>query len=726
VQRLAVVLLLALLVAYLTVPALAGVVYQLVGLGSAVSILALRARRRAWTYVAVALLLFWAGDTIWSAYPLLTGHDAPFPSVADVAYLGAYPVLLLASLALRGRRTGGRTALLDTAILAVPVAAVLWVVSIQPTLDANAGAPPLAAAVSLSYPLADLVLLASLARLLMAPGRLSPATRLLTLALAAQLLADVVYVEQSLAGTYVEGTWVDALWLLAYGAMALAARHPTPEPAGVVDDDVPTPRRVVVLGIALLAGPAALLLQDAHGHGLAGAAWLVVTGLVVVRMHGLGRSLTHLAMHDPVTDLPNRTAFGRVLAAALEADAGATLLFCDLDGFQLVNDGLGHATGDRMLREVGTRLRRGLGPDDVVGRFGGDEFVVLSPGTGGVAGAQRLADEVERLLGDRFPVPGSGDLAIGISVGAVVIPAGTGATTDADVVLEEADTAMYRAKDTGRPEVVVASGGGPRASLDRLQTVSELRGVVARGELRLHFQPELTVDGGELFGFEALVRWEHPTRGLLPPAAFITEAERTGEITRIGAWALDQACAQLASWARSGATPTVAVNVSARQLSDPDFPTTVLDAIRRHGVDPAALVLEITETSAVADVDLTRRALLRLKEIGVAVAIDDFGTGHSSLSQLRRLPVDFLKIDRSFVQSLDTSSDDQAIVTAIVSMAGAMGMRTVAEGVERPAQLDLLRRVGCDLAQGFLLGRPGAASADGSGEALIGAFPAAG
>ena len=426
----------------------------------------------------------------------------------------------------------------------------------------------------------------------------------------------------------------------------------------------------------------------------------------------LEAQLVHQALHDPLCGLPNRALFEDRLAQAV-ARAGRTggraaVLFCDLDGFKTVNDTLGHGEGDRVLVAVGSRLLAAAGDRATVARFGGDELVVL---------AEDLDDEAALALGERLvaavAVPlhvGARRLVVGLSVG---VASGDGRTAPAEL-LSNADAAMYVAKGRGKRCVVQFDQSMRDDASRRLALGSDLWRAVEGGQLVLHYQPTLRIGRDEVVGFEALVRWEHPELGLIPPATFIPVAEESGAIVPIGRWVLDEACREAAAWRRRDPELTVAVNVSARQLHDPDLPGHVAGALAASGLPPAALLLEVTESVLLGDLDSTLARLHDLKALGVRLAVDDFGTGYSSLSYLGRYPFDVLKIDRSFVAGSALRPDAAAVVRAIVELGRNLGLETVAEGVETDGQAMLLAAMGCTFGQGYLWSRPlGAGDAAG-------------
>ncbi|MFN8023508.1 MAG: bifunctional diguanylate cyclase/phosphodiesterase [Acidimicrobiales bacterium] len=414
--------------------------------------------------------------------------------------------------------------------------------------------------------------------------------------------------------------------------------------------------------------------------------------------------LAHAATHDDLTGLPNRAYTLRRLQAALDLVAGTgdrlTLFFVDLDHFKLVNDTLGHAAGDVLLTRFANRLRRAAEPDDIVGRLGGDEFVVVTRHPAGRPSA--LGDRLMASMTEPIPVLDR-TLRMTSSVGC--------ATSEAhervpDRLLQAADTALFEAKRLGRGRVEAFTDDLRRRVVERVELESELRIALDVGQLHLEYQPQVDLRTGQVVGAEALARWLHPTRGSVPPSVFVPVAEEAGMVRALGGWVLRSACSQLAVWQRTGSGPRhVTINVSALQLDDEGFADDVADALGRHGLDARGLCIELTE-SALMGRERGTRTLEAIRGLGCYVGIDDFGTGHSSLARLRELPVEVLKIDRSFVDGLGTDPSDSAIVASIMSMAFAMGLHVIAEGVEHDRQALALSRLGCQFAQGYLFSRP--------------------
>jgi diguanylate cyclase (GGDEF)-like protein/PAS domain S-box-containing protein len=418
-----------------------------------------------------------------------------------------------------------------------------------------------------------------------------------------------------------------------------------------------------------------------------------------------GELLAHQAIHDPLTGLPNRLLFvDRLRRSLAEADSTnrVAVLFLDLDHFQVVNDSLGHPTGDRLLVAIADRLRAALRPRDVIARFGGDEFTVLCTEVADERAARLLAHRITSSVSQPIALS-EGEVFMTVSVG---IALSGGELETPETLLRNADAAMYRAKEQGRARAEVYESEVHDRAVHDLRTGNELHRALERGELRMHYQPIIGLETGTVKGFEALLRWEHPERGLVGPDEFVGLAEETGLVVPIGSWALEESCRQARAWHEAGADVTMSVNLSPRQLAEPSLPDDVGRVLRATGVRPDAIWLEITESTLMRDAEATVRALGSLRALGVHLAVDDFGTGYSSMTYLKRFPVEALKVDRSFVDGLGREPDDSAICTAVVSLAHALGLRAVAEGVETPEQLAELRTLGCELAQGYLFGKP--------------------
>ncbi|MFN0092410.1 MAG: putative bifunctional diguanylate cyclase/phosphodiesterase [Acidimicrobiales bacterium] len=433
------------------------------------------------------------------------------------------------------------------------------------------------------------------------------------------------------------------------------------------------------------------------------------TGIVrdVSAVKELEEALQHQALHDTLTGLPNRALFLERLEATLAQGGLAArclgVLFIDLDRFKVVNDSLGHEAGDRLLTAAAERIRRAVRSGDVVARLGGDEFVVLCPELGAPSEVLGVAQRIDELLAEPFEL-GANEAFVSASIGIAL----AGPDSTAQDLLRSADLAMYRAKTAGRHQFALFDREMQEWADSRLETENALRRAIQHNELELHGQPVHSLADGSVQSVEALLRWNRPGVGLVAPAEFIPIAEETGLIVPLGAWVLEEACRCARRWrdAHPERVVPIAVNLSARELAQPHAVGQLAAALERHGLAPAALAIELTETTLLADSKATAQALAELTALGASLSIDDFGAGYSSLAYLRRIPASVLKVDRSFVTDVDHDPAAAAIVGAVVTMSHALGLSVVAEGVERADQADALRRLGCDAAQGWLYARP--------------------
>jgi diguanylate cyclase (GGDEF)-like protein/PAS domain S-box-containing protein len=423
----------------------------------------------------------------------------------------------------------------------------------------------------------------------------------------------------------------------------------------------------------------------------------------------LEEQLQQQAFHDRLTGLANRALFmdrlGHALTRLSRRDVSVAVLFLDLDNFKVVNDSLGHEAGDGLLVAVAHRMRQLLRSEDTVARLGGDEFTVLLEDITNPSLATRVAERLTEAFRSPFTVEGQ-ELFVTASVGIAL--SATGKRTPQDV-LRDADVAMYRAKAMGRGRYAVFEPSMSAGARTRLELENDLRRALERREFMVCYQPKVGLQSGRIAGVEALVRWEHPTRGLVPPPEFIPVAEETGLILPVGDWILGEACRQARDWQEQypSAPPLMMnVNLSARQFRQPNLAAEVARVLRVTGLNPSSLELEVTESIMLDDADSASQTLRRLKNLGVRIAIDDFGTGYSSLSYLTRFPVDTLKVDRSFVARMGHEAEVTAIVQAVITLAKTLGLEVVAEGVERVEQLEQLREMECDLAQGYYFARP--------------------
>jgi len=435
---------------------------------------------------------------------------------------------------------------------------------------------------------------------------------------------------------------------------------------------------------------------------------------------GVGRDVTQsaladlkvqeLACFDSLTGLPNRNMFftelDRTVARARRQGHGFAVCYVDLDRFKSINDTLGHDAGDELLKAMAHRLRGAVRETDLVARLGGDEFVVVLEGGGGAADISGVAQKMLATIGEPLTVHGYG-LDITGSIGIGMFPADG---EDAATLLRHADAAMYLAKERGKNNIQFYTAELADLAARQFALESELRLALARDELFLHYQPKIDIASGAMRSVEALVRWAHPQRGVVMPGDFIALAEERGLIVPIGRWVMRAACRQMRDWRRAGlAVPSVAVNLSARQFASDTLVGELLEALALYGIAASEFEVELTESVLMADPQRSSQVLEQMHAMGVRISIDDFGTGYSSLSYLKRVPAQTVKIDRSFIRGLPEDKDDVAITQAVIAMAHSLGLGVVAEGVETEAQLQMLREMGCDEAQGYLLGRPMAA-----------------
>ncbi len=423
------------------------------------------------------------------------------------------------------------------------------------------------------------------------------------------------------------------------------------------------------------------------------------------------RRIHRLAYYDALTLLPNRTLFQDRLHNALQQsrhnESWVVLMFLDLDRFKPINDSLGHAAGDRLLKEVAMRLTACVGTEDSVARMGGDEFTLLLSGLEtretALAQAIRVGEQILAQLSEAFILEGR-EFFVSASIGIALSPQDG---QELSQLMKNADTAMYHAKEMGKNNFQFYQAEMNARALERLELEADLRHALLQGEFRLHYQPQYRCDTRRLTGVEALLRWEHPVRGNVPPTEFIPVLEEIGLVVQVGDWVIREACRQMREWhAAKVRIPKVSVNLSARQFGDGQLGQRIAQILAETGLAPACLELELTESILMRDVGEALQLLGELKGLGLCIAVDDFGTGYSSLNYLKQFPIDILKIDRSFVDGLPHGEQDAQIARAIIAMAHSLNLPVIAEGVEETAQLDFLCTHGCDEVQGYLFDRP--------------------
>ena len=728
--------------------------YSAIGVVAVVCILAgIRLHRPAdrlgWYLLAVAEGCFVVGDALESYYDLVLHQAIPFPSVSDAFYLAGYPFLFVAVLRLarNPNHSAQREDYADAAIVAVGALAISWQLLMNSYVhDTTMGT--FGKLVVLAYPIMDIVLIFIVSRALFFGASKLMYQKLLAASLVLMFLGDFVFDLLSLHSAYATGNPVDALFLCSYLVIGVAALHPSMgEAVSVAPKETPSiyrrdtngRSRIPVVAFAGFIPPSILLIASrfdvAVNVAVMSGLCVAVFALIYLRMmwlinrittqtneienharalemsHGqrdaLEANLRHLAFHDELTGLANRALLHdrveHALASAPRSGKTVALCFGDLDGFKTVNDTLGHDVGDGVLLRASRLLSSIVRPGDTVARLGGDEFAVLMVDVERPEAAVDFAHRIVSVLRDAPDFEAS---QVGLSISVGVAYGENGKTTEQ--LLSEADSAMYHAKDHGKNRVEVFQPSMRARMLERLDLTNGFRWALGRSEFFLQYQPIVSLSDNRLRGFEALVRWSHPSLGEVQPLRFIPIAEETGFIVPLGRWVLVEACEQLASWNRESAEPlTLSVNLSRRQLISPQLTNEVRTALSLSGIDPRQLILEITESVLMEDPERAAQALCALRELGIRIAVDDFGTGYSSLSHLQRFPVDVLKIDKSFIDPLvNTDPASSALVTAIIGLAQSLGLEVIAEGIEHESQLHRLVTLGCNQGQGYLMARP--------------------
>ncbi len=683
-----------------------------------------------WYTLAFGFALFFAGGIAREATDslgVLTVHRSLAPDLITIPGYVLVTVGLFGFAKARIRDTVARIDIaLDAGVAALAALTVAWLFLLNPAVFTAENVPLQVRLLVAAYVPLSVFLVASTAGLAFAAGgQQLVADKLRLGAMTFLLIGDVIFMLLETQTVAIPKHIVEVPYALAYLSYIASVLHPSmraqTEPNPVRRSGA-TVGRVSVIALALaIPGMASVFRLSAPTRDrlVLGGIVLTLTSLAILRLVRALRSnarsealLTYQSTHDSLTGLPNRVGLHHEIIERIESARASSsmvaVFLCDIDRFKLINDSYGHNFGDAFLEQVGDRLRAGIRPTDVVARIGGDEFVVVLSHLHVESEALELAHRTQQIFATPFTVHGA-EIASSVSVG-VAIGDPSDVTTTPEALIRDADIAVYQAKDSGRNTAVVFDASMRDRISHRLAVERDLRHALERHELAVHYQPIVDLTSGRVSGFEALLRWSHPTWGQVAPMSFIPVAEDTGLIIDIGAWVLEQACGQLAEWRatlpRSNRLQ-MSVNLSACQLRDSAIVEQVRRVLVESGLPQDALTLELTESTLMENPAAAAELLNRLKSLGIGLSIDDFGTGYSSLAYLRRFPVDVVKIDRAFVMDLeDEDTSDATLVAAIVAMAGALGIGTVAEGVETMGQARRLTDLGCDLGQGYLYSRP--------------------
>jgi diguanylate cyclase (GGDEF)-like protein len=666
--------------------------------------------RWAWRLLGAGLVAYLGGN-VYGTFVLGDIEEPPYPSAADAMWLAMFPLAYAAMILLIRARVHRFQASvwLDGLVSVLGAVALADAFALHLVLTVTGGAWS-TVVTNLAYPIGDLMLISvCVAGARMIGSRPGATWWLLTGGFASFVVADSIFAIQISAGTYVEGAPPDAVWTLAGALIGVAAwrrDRPVVAATGTSWIVMAQPMVFAVTSLGLLVSAQYLNLPRLAG-ALAAACLLVGalrTGMTFHEVRALAEARRQ-AGTDDLTGLPNRRALLRrlddLVAGPVEGRANAALLLIDLDRFKEVNDAFGHHVGDELLRQIGPRLTETLRTGDLLARLGGDEFAVILPALADRERARTVADGIRRALTEPFTLTDV-RLHIDASIGIVLYP---DHATDSSGLLQGADIAMYEAKaarDGHRVYEPEQHVGGD----ERMRTIEALRAGIAGDEITLHYQPKINLASGRMVGVEALVRWNHPARGLVSPAEFIPLAEHAGLMRPLTHRVLEVALAQLRAWLDDGLHLTVAVNLSTSNLLDADLPDWIARLLAHHGLPAGSVELEITESTLMADPDRAREVLQRLRALGISISIDDYGTGYSSLAYLQRLDVAELKIDRCFIKDMGSSPRTAAIVRSTIDLAHALGLTIVAEGVETTEAATQLADYGCDLAQGYRYSPP--------------------
>lgn len=720
----------------------------------------------AWWLIGLSAFTFTLGDLSWSIIELGL-EEPPFPSIADAFYIAYYPLLLAGVFLLPQRSTTRGEQLknvLDMGIVMVAAILGFWNYLLGPIMVSNAEYPLLEQLILLAYPVGDLVLLWALLRIIYKRSTTQDGSEVPAFFLAASFLVtivgDSIYTYQYLTGTYVSGGLVDITWratMLLTGlagisqittVQLLAGSGKFPSRleafAGAVKTITPYLAYVwlVAAYLLLVRGHFQPLHIDFFSLSLAVGG---IIGLVLLRqtvtlyensklnvrlqiqteelekanqdLHkeirerkSAEQKLMHDSLHDAMTGLPNRVLLLDRLGQAIEyckrrSEDTFAVLFVDLDHFKVINDSLGHLAGDQMLIIVSKRMKESLRASDTVARLGGDEFAILLQITGHKNSALTIADKIQQVI--KLPIQLNGrELHISASIGIVADIAGYDFPQE---VLRDADIAMYRAKGAGKARSETFEISMRSQAFSRLAMEQDLHAALQKNELQLYYQPIFSLGSSRLASFEALIRWNHPERGLLSPADFLPVAEESGLILPIGKWILQEACAQLRKWHLTYPhlqDISINVNISNRQFSQPGFIEEVLGALQKSGLKAQSLKLEITESVLISNYQAANEIFTKLQTLGIQLQIDDFGSGYSALGYLQHFPISAIKIDKSFIDEIGKGRKGVELIRAIVSMSRELGMEAIAEGIETAEQLQQIKNLLCNFGQGYLLSRP--------------------
>ncbi|HCE18374.1 MAG TPA: hypothetical protein DEQ80_10985 [Anaerolinea thermolimosa] len=725
----------------------------------------------AWAVFAAGVLMSGLGEVAWSVLEMTSG-EIPFPSIADALYLCNYPLFLLGVLLYPRkplRLAEAIQGILDAGVVILGGVVSIVMFVLTPLQQSLAGQSWFERVVSLAYPMGDILIFSVVIVLLyMQPAdhrRLS--LSLFAFGLLLYLAADLAFVFQSTAGVYQTGDFLDLLWNVAYLCFAWSGLHlllPYKEKQAGLEVNSFLGRGLQHIALHwdnylpylwLFGGFALLIPSHKERIPVQFETLVAMIGgmifLVMIRqilslkdnidlnrrlnhaMEMLSRQsmelvkanrelekqiqvemetkqqLSYAATHDHLTGLPNRTFlmdYLNIVLRQISSGSGETsaLMFLDCDRFKLVNDSLGHIAGDELLVAVSQRIQKCLRSSDLVARLGGDEFVILLMNTSGLSGIETAARRIVEALSKPFTLKGQ-EVFIGASIGIVW---NLSLYQNPEDVLRDADLAMYRAKERGRSCYVFFDPALRDRAIDHITLEADLRYALSRQQFELYYQPIVELCSERIVGFEALLRWNHPRRGLISPASFIPLAEQSGQILSIGEWALDEACRQFSSWLQAGLAPDesfVSVNISTAQFLDVHFHEIVRQTLLKYGLQSHHLKLEVTESVFLNNVDAVVHVFNRLEEMGVECMLDDFGTGYSSLGYLQHFSIKTLKIDQSFIWAIDHASRNN-LISAIMAVARELNMQTIAEGIETTTQRDFLQRLGCTLAQGYLFYHP--------------------